>query len=59
MMTQTQDKTSELDSARSEFRQELVDAGLLIPSSVLGLYGRSGEFEDIIESIMKNGLSSV
>jgi seryl-tRNA synthetase len=51
MMTQTQDKTSELDSARSEFRQELVDAGLLIPSSVLGLYGRSGEFEDIIESI--------
>ncbi|MBY4127463.1 amino acid--[acyl-carrier-protein] ligase [Rhodococcus fascians] len=50
-MTQTQDKTSELSSARSEFRQELVDAGLLIPSSVLGLYGRSGEFEDIVESI--------
>nr|WP_157225926.1 amino acid--[acyl-carrier-protein] ligase [Rhodococcus sp. AW25M09] len=50
-MTQTQDQISELDTERSEFRQELVDAGLLIPSTVLGLYGRSGEFEDIVESI--------
>ncbi|WP_415975847.1 amino acid--[acyl-carrier-protein] ligase [Rhodococcus sp. 077-4] len=50
-MTQTNDRISELDTARSDFRQELVDAGLLIPSSVLGLYGRSGEFEDIIELI--------
>lgn len=42
---------SELDSARAQFRDELVAAGLLVPSSVEGLYGRSGEFEDIIETI--------
>ncbi len=42
---------SELDSARASFRAELIDAGLLLPSSIPGLYGRSGEFEDIIEFI--------
>lgn len=42
---------SELDSARASFRAELVDAGLLVPSSIPGLYGRSGEFEDIIEFV--------
>ncbi|KQU47099.1 hypothetical protein ASG84_08185 [Rhodococcus sp. Leaf278] len=42
---------SELDSARASFRAELIDAGLLVPSSIPGLYGRSGEFEDIIEFI--------
>lgn len=42
---------SELDSARARFREELVAAELLVPSSVEGLYGRSGEFEDIIDRI--------
>lgn len=42
---------SELDSARVAFRAELIDAGLLVPSSIPGLYGRSGEFEDIIEFV--------
>lgn len=32
-----------------EFREELVNAGLLIPSGVRGLYGRSGAFEHIVE----------
>ncbi|MGB3773014.1 MAG: amino acid--[acyl-carrier-protein] ligase [Rhodococcus sp. (in: high G+C Gram-positive bacteria)] len=52
-MTSTLDKTavSDLDLARSDFREQLVDAGLLIPSSLDGLYGRSGEFEDIIDLI--------
>ncbi|OZF36641.1 amino acid--[acyl-carrier-protein] ligase [Rhodococcus sp. 14-2496-1d] len=42
---------SELDSARAAFRAELIDASLLVPSSIPGLYGRSGEFEDIIEFV--------
>ncbi|OZC67856.1 amino acid--[acyl-carrier-protein] ligase [Rhodococcus sp. 06-470-2] len=42
---------SELDSARAAFRAELIDARLLVPSSIPGLYGRSGEFEDIIEFV--------
>ena len=42
---------SELDAARAAFRAELIDAGLLVPSSIPGLYGRSGEFEDIIEFV--------
>ena len=49
-MTTTHD-IDELTSARSSFRAELIEAGLLVPSSVQGLYGRSGEFEDIIELI--------
>ncbi|WP_420030313.1 amino acid--[acyl-carrier-protein] ligase [Rhodococcus ruber] len=55
MMTTThsapETELSELDSARAAFRTELIDAGLLIPSSIPGLYGRSGEFEDIIEFV--------
>jgi seryl-tRNA synthetase len=31
------------------FREALVDAGLLIPLGVQGLYGRGGEFERVIE----------
>ncbi|KQU07900.1 hypothetical protein ASG56_06860 [Rhodococcus sp. Leaf7] len=52
-MTDTLDRktVSDLDQARSDFRDQLVAAGLLVPSSLDGLYGRSGEFEDIIDLI--------
>ncbi len=33
------------------FRRQLVDARLLVPSSIDGLYGRSGAFEDIVEAV--------
>ncbi|GGG28242.1 hypothetical protein GCM10007304_47590 [Rhodococcoides trifolii] len=42
---------SDLNRARAEFRDELIEAGHLVPSSIDGLYGRSGEFEDVIELI--------
>jgi seryl-tRNA synthetase len=42
---------TDLDTARADFQAQLVDAGLLVPSSIDGLYGRSGEFEDVIELI--------
>jgi seryl-tRNA synthetase len=40
-----------LDSARQEFRDELIDAGLLIPMGLDGLYGRGAVFEDIVDGI--------
>lgn len=43
--------TTELESARQRFRDDLVAAGLLIPMGIDGLYGRSGVFEDIIDGI--------
>ncbi len=38
-------------SAHAEYRNELVQAGLLIPTGVDGLYGRSAVFEDILERL--------
>jgi len=35
--------------AHTEFRSALIAAGLLIPTGVDGLYGRSGVFEDVVE----------
>ncbi|GAA4397437.1 amino acid--[acyl-carrier-protein] ligase [Tsukamurella soli] len=43
--------TEALDAARRDFRTRLIDAGLLIPTGLDGLYGRSGEFEAVIEGI--------
>lgn len=40
-----------LDSARQQFRDELIDAGLLVPMGLDGLYGRDAVFEDIIDGI--------
>lgn len=40
-----------LQAAHQEFQRDLVEAGLLVPTAVTGLYGRSGAFEDIIEGI--------
>ncbi|GAC47036.1 amino acid--[acyl-carrier-protein] ligase [Gordonia aichiensis] len=42
---------SELDVARADFRDRLIDGGLLVPTGIDGLYGRGGVFEDIIEGI--------
>lgn len=35
------------------FRRELMERGLLIPTGVEGLYGRSGVFENLVEAIDK------
>ena len=44
-------RTEALDLARKTFRDELVDARLLIPLGLDGLYGRGSGFEAIIEGI--------
>jgi seryl-tRNA synthetase len=38
-----------ITAAHVSYQKELVDAGLLIPMGVPGLYGRSGVFEGVIE----------
>lgn len=38
----------EIDSYK-KYQQELVEAGILIPSGVKGVYGRSGTFEKIVD----------
>lgn len=43
------DRSTAVARARAALRDELIDAGHLIPSGVPGLYGRSGTFESIIE----------
>ncbi len=45
------DTQAELERLRREFGTQLIDAGLLIPTGIDGLYGRSGEFEAIIDGI--------
>ncbi len=40
-----------LARARQDFRDQLIAAGLLIPTGIDGLYGRSGEFEAVIDGI--------
>ena len=52
-MTLTEPTTA-LDAARLAFREELLDAGLLIGTASAGIYGRSGAFEAIL-----NGLDRV
>ncbi len=37
--------------AETEFRDALIESGLLIPTSVLGIYGRSGVFERVVTGI--------
>lgn len=39
-----------LDEAYKKYQKELVEAGLLLPSGVQGVYGLSGRFEGIIEA---------
>ena len=50
-MTATDDVTAALELARSAFRDDLVDAGMLVPLGIEGLYGRGGSFETIIDGI--------
>jgi seryl-tRNA synthetase len=38
-------------SSETAFGAELVAAGLLIPSSIEGIYGRSGDFEAIVDAL--------
>lgn len=40
-----------LADAQAKFRSQLIAAGLLVSSGSGGLYGRSGDFEDIIEGV--------
>jgi seryl-tRNA synthetase len=35
----------------ADFRQQLLDQGLLVATGTLGLYGRSGAFEDILQAV--------
>lgn len=50
-MTATQDVDAQLEQAREQFRDELIEAGLLVPMGIDGLYGRGAVFEDIVEGI--------
>ncbi|QXQ15567.1 amino acid--[acyl-carrier-protein] ligase [Skermania piniformis] len=50
-MTEAPITETPLQQARREFRDELVEAGLLIPTGIDGLYGRAGAFEAIIDGI--------
>jgi seryl-tRNA synthetase len=43
--------TSSSASAQSAFRDELLQAGVLLPTGVPGVYGRSAGFEDTVERI--------
>lgn len=45
------DRSESLESERELFRQQLFEAGLLIPMGIDGLYGRGSEFERIIDGI--------
>jgi seryl-tRNA synthetase len=52
-MTDTLDRLSQLDAARTAFRAEVLAAGLLVDAGQPGLYGRSGEFEDVVEGVSR------
>ena len=51
MTTTLPETLSALDSARLAFRNELLESGMLIGTSVPGLYGRSGPFEAIVSGL--------
>ena len=40
-----------MDAAYREYRDELIESGLLVPSGVAGVYGLSGAFEDVVERL--------
>ena len=51
MSTTVDNQADSLEQARQQFRTELVDARLLVPMGIDGLYGRGQVFEEIIEGI--------
>ncbi|OFB39989.1 hypothetical protein BA059_11070 [Mycolicibacterium sp. (ex Dasyatis americana)] len=50
-MTEARDVDTQLESARRQFRDELVATGLLVPMGIDGLYGRGAVFESIVDGI--------
>ncbi|MGV0735341.1 amino acid--[acyl-carrier-protein] ligase [Mycobacterium syngnathidarum] len=50
-MTEARDVDTQLESARRQFRDELVATGLLVPMGIDGLYGRGAVFEDIVDGV--------
>lgn len=44
---------SALDVARSEFRKDVLDSGLLVEAGEPGLYGRAGRFDDLVEGVSR------
>jgi seryl-tRNA synthetase len=51
-----------LEEARQRFRDDLLEAGLLLDAGVPGLYGRSGDFEDLVSAFQRTyvaGLESL
>lgn len=41
----------ELTAAHVAFRNQLIETGWLVPTAIDGLYGRSGQFESVVEGI--------
>ena len=55
-MTATSEATDaafDIEAARNAYMAELVEAGLLIPTGVPGINGRSAAFEWIVEGIVR------
>ncbi|KUH82708.1 MULTISPECIES: amino acid--[acyl-carrier-protein] ligase [unclassified Mycobacterium] len=50
-MTEARDLDAQLESARHQFRDELIAAGLLVPMGIDGLYGRGAVFESIVDGV--------
>ena len=50
-MTGTDTRGEALASERERFRDELVEAGLLVRTGIDGLYGRGGDFEDVVDLV--------
>lgn len=51
MTTDEAARVAALEDSRRSFRADLVEAGLLVPMGINGLYGRDGQFEDIVEGV--------
>ena len=51
VLAPTATASDKLDEARLAFRDELLASGLLIGTSVPGIYGRSGDFERVVSGL--------
>lgn len=50
-MTTTVGRPTELELSHSRFRKELLDSGLLVDTGAPGVYGRSAQFEAIVDGL--------